>query len=325
MALPVSGQSLAGAYIYEVVAGVTVGVLANVTAADLLTPANAGAGTTISFGTNAGTGSQTVTYTLQNGSQVTQNISTAADLQSTSAFTFTSGGNTYIVSNGPLHESNSADVTVGNLTALIGGISDTGLVAGADDYVACYAAGTRITTPSGERAVEALAIGDSVTTASGLARSIRWIGTRSYGGRFLKGKQHLLPILFRVGSLGENLPRRDLRVSSRHAMFLDGVLVPAEELVNGSSIVRDNAASSVSYFHIELDRHDLIIAEGAISESFVDDNSRCMFLNAADYDRLYPDAPRPMAIYCAPRVTDGYRLEAIRRRLSGGQPINRAA
>ena len=326
MTLPVSGQSLAGAFVYQFIAQANVGTDADVNAANLLTNPNNGAGTTISFGTDATTGAQTVTYTLQDGTQVTQDIDTSNDLQSTTAFTFTSGGVTYIVSNGPLHPSNPAvDVTVGNLTALVGGFGDVGLMTGANDYVACYAAGTRIATPAGERAVEALAIGDLVTTASGLARPIRWIGTRGYGGRFLRGRPHLLPILFRAGSLGGGAPTRDLRVSPRHAMFLDGVLVPAEALVNGSDIVQDIQAGSVLYFHIELERHDLIIAEGAISESFVDDNSRGMFLNAAEYDRIYPNAPREAPVYCAPRVDDGYRLEAIRRRLSGGYPIERAA
>ncbi len=325
MTLPVSGQSLAGAYVYEVVVGATVGVAVDVTAADLLTPANDGAGTTISFGTDATTGAATVTYMLQSGGQVTQDISTANDMQSTSAFSFTSGGVTYIVSNGPLQPTDVADATVGNLTALIGGVGDAGLTVGADDYVACYAAGTRIATPAGVAAVETLSIGDRVTTASGLSRPIRWIGRRSYGGRFLKGRSHLLPILFRAGSLGDDVPMRDLRVSPRHAMFLDGVLVPAEALVNGTDIIRDAEAETISYFHIELERHDLIIAEGAVSESFVDDDSRCMFLNAAEYAEIYPDMPRSEAIYCAPRVTEGYRLEAIRRRLEGRIRMRRAA
>ena len=64
-----------------------------------------------------------------------------------------------------------------------------------------------------------------------------------------------------------------------------------------------------------MDRHDLLLAEGAPSESFIDDDSRGMFHNAAEYTRLYPDAPAP-GTFCAPRVTDGYRLEAIRRRLA---------
>jgi hypothetical protein len=69
---------------------------------------------------------------------------------------------------------------------------------------------------------------------------------------------------------------------------------------------------------LELDRHALIFAEGAASESFVDDAGRGMFHNVYEYHRLYPDAPRPVeAEYCAPRVEDGYELETARRRLIG--------
>ena len=76
------------------------------------------------------------------------------------------------------------------------------------------------------------------------------------------------------------------------------------------------AVERVEYFHLELDTHDVILAEGAASETFVDDDSRGMFHNAADYRLLYPDAPRAPARFCAPRVEDGEALEAVRRRLA---------
>jgi len=74
----------------------------------------------------------------------------------------------------------------------------------------------------------------------------------------------------------------------------------------------------VEYFHLELERHDVIFAEGAAAESFLDDDSRGMFNNVYEYYRLYPDAHRYVEPeYCAPRVEDGYELEAVRRRLIG--------
>jgi hypothetical protein len=101
-------------------------------------------------------------------------------------------------------------------------------------------------------------------------------------------------------------------------MFLDGALIPARHLVNGVSILPAEAMEEVEYFHLELERHDVIFAEGAASESFVDDDSRGMFNNVYEYFRLYPDAPRCVEPeYCAPRVEDGYELEAVRRRLNG--------
>jgi len=70
------------------------------------------------------------------------------------------------------------------------------------------------------------------------------------------------------------------------------------------------------YFHVELDRHGILIAEGALAESFVDDNCRGMFHNAHEHAALYPDAPRVPALYCAPRLEDGEQVEAVRRRLA---------
>lgn len=182
--------------------------------------------------------------------------------------------------------------------------------------VACYCAGTLILTDRGEVAVEALAIGDRVVTAGGAVRPIRWLGQRSYAGRFLAGRQALLPVRLRAGCLGSGLPRRDLRVSPDHAMLLDGLLAPARCLVNGTTIVRDGDVAQVEYFHVELDSHDAILAEGAASETFLDDDSRGVFHNAAEHAALYPDAGTPGG-FCAPRVESGFGLEAVRRRLGG--------
>ena len=179
--------------------------------------------------------------------------------------------------------------------------------------VACYAAGTRILTPAGEVAAGELQAGDQVVTASGHCKPIIWVGRRSYAGRFLAGQAHLLPIRISAGSLGDGLPRRDLLVSPCHAMFLDGVLVPAASLVNGSTITQDRAARQVDYIHTELAQHDVILAEGALSETFVDDGSRGLFHNAVGHAATLLDGP---AEYFAPRLTQGYEVEAIRRRLA---------
>jgi uncharacterized repeat protein (TIGR01451 family) len=181
--------------------------------------------------------------------------------------------------------------------------------------VPCYCAGTLILTDQGEEPVETLAIGDKVMTADGVARPIRWIGRRSYSGRFACGN-HVLPICIKAGAIDENLPRRDLWISPNHAMFLHGALIEAQDLVNGVSIVQAPSVERVDYFHIELEMHDIIVAEGAFSESFVDDDSRGMFQNAHEFEALYPDErPRPDP-YCAPRVAFGAQVEAARRQIA---------
>lgn len=179
--------------------------------------------------------------------------------------------------------------------------------------LACYTAGTRIAVPGGEARVSDLIIGDEVVTAAGRVRAIKWIGTRSYAGRFLKANPNAMPVRFRANSLADGVPCRDLLVSPEHAMLIDGLLVPARHLVNNRSITQETGLDRVDYFHVELDTHDVILAEGAASETFVDDNSRRIFHNAQEFTARYPDVGSPPALYCAPRAEDGEALAAIRR------------
>ena len=194
--------------------------------------------------------------------------------------------------------------------------------------VACYLRGTMIATPQGERPIESLAIGDLVLTADGEARPIRWIGYRAYKTRFAHCNPDVIPVRIAAGAIADGVPSRDLFVSPLHAMSLDGVLVQAVNLVNGVTIATAMPAEQIEYFHIELAGHAVLLANGAPSESFVDDDSRMMFHNALDYAAMYPNAPHCPAVYCAPRVEDGPQLEAIRRRIAArivGVVLNRAA
>jgi O-antigen biosynthesis protein len=95
-------------------------------------------------------------------------------------------------------------------------------------------------------------------------------------------------------------------------MYLERVLIEAKDLLNGVSIIQPMDATDVEYFHLELDSHDIIVAEGALSESFVDDDSRMMFQNAHEYAQLYPAEVAKAAVYCARRVEDGEELERVR-------------
>jgi hypothetical protein len=108
-------------------------------------------------------------------------------------------------------------------------------------------------------------------------------------------------------------------------MVVDGSLVPAGALVNGVSVVQAAEVKEVRYIHLELEQHSAIYAEGAVSERFVDDDSRAMFQNAHSFAEFYPDARSTPAAYCLPRVEDGEALEQLRAVVDAHAGLHRAA
>jgi len=159
----------------------------------------------------------------------------------------------------------------------------------------CFTGGTLIATPDGERPVETLRIGDLVTTVSGHAVPVKWIGRRRIPLRFVDARL-VLPVRIAAGALGNGLPRRDLLVSPDHAMLVDGLLVQAQALINGMTItqLKHCAEDTLEYFYIELEHHDLILAEGAPTETFVDNITRRAFDNYGEYLALYgEESPTP--------------------------------
>jgi len=188
----------------------------------------------------------------------------------------------------------------------------TGLV---EVTIACYRRGTHILTPAGECPIEQLEVGDLVSTKAGASRPIKWIGRRSYGASTAFSQDEVMPIVIQAGALSRGIPRRDLHVSPHHAMYLDGALVEAHDLTNGLSIYQLEVPQAIEYFHLELDTHDVLFAEGAASESYVEEANRAMFDNFADYVARFDADDHRHPEYCAPRLGEGWGLEAIRVRL----------
>jgi Hint domain len=155
----------------------------------------------------------------------------------------------------------------------------------------CFLPGTRIKTPEGETNIEELRIGDKVLTASDEAKPIKFIGRRKLSrertGPWKKGEG---PVKISRFAIDGKAPNSDLYISPEHAIYIDGILIPASNLVNGVTIVADAKpeALSLTLFHIELDTYEAIVAEGLAVESFRHDNPHAQaFDNADEYVRLY--------------------------------------
>ena len=148
----------------------------------------------------------------------------------------------------------------------------TGVKAGPAANPVCFLRGTSILTSLGATCVEDLAIGHLVGTAKGMSLPIKWIGRQHFKqDEGLRWDKAILPVRISRFALDELTPHRDLYVSPNHALFIDGVLIPAVYLVNGSSIVQvmPDGVKEIEYFHIELETHEVIFAEGAAVETLL--------------------------------------------------------
>nr|WP_298952392.1 Hint domain-containing protein [uncultured Methylobacterium sp.] len=180
--------------------------------------------------------------------------------------------------------------------------------------VICFATGTRLRTARGEVAVEDLRVGDQAVTVGGASRPIRWIGSRSLDGRGTALPSAQQPVRIRAGAFGDGLPVRDLLLSPGHPVLVGDHLVPVMSLVNGTSLAR-MPVEAVTYWHVELDAHDILLAEGLPAESYLDLGSRPWFAgsDAPLHDPEFVPAQAPGR--CRPVAVDGPVVEAERRRL----------
>ncbi|MBU3886945.1 Hint domain-containing protein [Methylosinus sp. KRF6] len=182
--------------------------------------------------------------------------------------------------------------------------------------ITCFAAGTLIRTPRGDVAIETLRAGDVVLTAEDEERPIAWIGHRIVDCAPRARPRDAWPVRIAAGAFAENRPERDLYVSPAHALcvdFLGEVLVYADELVNGATIARV-PTDVVDYWHIELESHDILIANGMPAESYSATGERGSFsesFGAVRVERLAAsDFCRPFASNV---VVAAMRLQLERR------------
>jgi hypothetical protein len=198
-------------------------------------------------------------------------------------------------------------------TAISGG-SQTG-------FTTCFVAGTLIATPEKEVLIENLGIGDTVLTAKGDPIPVKWIGRQTVSTRFGPAER-LMPVRFAAGSLGKGLPTADLTVTADHGMLVSGVICHAGALVNGTTITRvplSEMGETYTVYHIETEEHEIILANGAPAETFIDNVSRRAFDNYAEFEALYGDVPE-MEELPYPRAMSARQVPGvIRAKLGGAQ------
>jgi len=151
------------------------------------------------------------------------------------------------------------------------------IAAANNDVPPCFARGTRILTPAGYAPVETLRPGDLVVTVSGKPAPVRWVGWRSIDLADHRRPEAVRPIRIKAGAISDHVPARDVRLSPDHALLLGGQLVPVKYLVNNATILRERDCLAVTYFHLELDRHDVILAENLGAETYLDTGNRNIF------------------------------------------------
>lgn len=228
--------------------------------------------------------------TISGNFNVTQGASTGGEASngyvfsplSTNAYGYltyntTKGTWTFHIDRAALYASNANQTISFTVTGHSGSSTDTDTVT--ITLLICVARGTLIATPQGEQAVEALAAGDEVLTANGRAEALRWIGSRRVSAGEMRTDPGLRPVLIARDSLGEGVPSRDLTVSPQHRVLVTGwraellfgepeVLVPAKALLNDHDVRTADWSQGAEYFHLLLDRHEIILTDGAPTESF---------------------------------------------------------
>ena len=247
------------------------------------------------------------------------------------------GYNTFIVTGSSTNFTIDKTSTVTTVTDKTTGAADTLTNIDRIQFAApvCFTTGTRIVAVrdgiAGDVAIQNLRVGDVAVTATGGHRTIRWIGRRevrpdAYPVPATQWPVRILAGAFGTDARGQAVPARNLRLSPGHPVLVGadaqnagGVLVPIMNLIDGIAICRE-AVDQVTYWHVELDQHDILLAEGLPAESYFESGARAWFGGDSlqgwgrDIDGIA--SPRPGR--CRPVAFDGPIVEAARGRIESG-------
>lgn len=227
------------------------------------------------------------------GDQIVLNGVAAATASITSysngTLTYVNNGVSYqIIFGGMAAGVGTSNFAIGSVAAIEGGNASTFANNLVISYVPCFLRGTMIATPDGERPVESFRAGDLVSVLEGgalVARPLVWTGGQTMQTGEFADPGAMCPIRIRSGAFADAIPHRDLLVTPEHCILTEAGLVPARMLVNGSSILIDRSIPDYAFFHLELERHGILLSEGLATESYLDTGNRGVFASAGATDR----------------------------------------
>lgn len=193
------------------------------------------------------------------------------------------------------------------------------------DNIVCFTPGTLIDTPSGPTVIDDLREGDLVLTDDHCAQPIRKIVKRTLSAKTLAEKPHLAPVRIRRHALAPNVPNADLVVSPQHRMVMRGwraqlmfgstdVLAPAVAMVDESTIRRDWTDKPVTYIHLIFDRHEIITANGALTESLYPGKTAQQAFSISGLAELYeifPELEHGDEVEPARQILKGFEAKAL--------------
>lgn len=159
--------------------------------------------------------------------------------------------------------------------------SNTAILSVSD--AACFCRGSLIRTSRGDIPVEEIQMGDHIVAfdddmTQGSIRQVMWVGqSRAVVRARLPDDESGYPVRLLKGAIAHNVPYKDMLITSEHCLFLDGRFVPVRMLVNGRSIFFDKSIVSYDYYHVETEDHSVIMADGVLTESYLDTGNRFAF------------------------------------------------
>lgn len=160
---------------------------------------------------------------------------------------------------------------------------DGSVIYGGSAYEVCFLAGSLIHTPDGDIPIEDISIGDQVMTFDyashrKIVKNVSWVGNKKTRVKFdLPDDEAGYPVRIVKDAIAENVPYKDLLITAEHSLFFSGKFIPVRMLVNGATIYYDYSITEYTYYHIEIEKHSVILANGILTESYLDTGNRGSF------------------------------------------------